>query len=69
MAHRRREALLSLVYVLALKYVLNVVWQLQAVNLQNLNHSMMMMMFIILETDARPKTRSLWQYGRMKGFV
>ena len=69
MAHRRREVLLSLVYVLALKYVLNVVWQLQAVNLQNLNHSMMMMMFIILEADARPRTRSLWRYGRMKGFV
>ena len=68
MAHRR-EVLLSLVYVLALKYVVNVVWQLQAVNLQNLNLSMMMMMFIILEADARPRRRSLWRYGRMEGFV
>ena len=29
----------------------------------------MMMMFIILEADVRLRTRNLWWYGRMKGFV
>ena len=41
----------------------------KVVNLQNLNHSMMMMMFIKLEADARPMMRSLWRYRRMKCFV
>jgi hypothetical protein len=30
---------------------------------------MMIMLFLIIEANARPRSRSLWRYGRVKGFV
>jgi hypothetical protein len=66
MATSRERALVSLVYVLALKYAL---YSFQTITLIIVNQNMMMMWFLILEVNARPRSRSLWRYGRVKGFV
>jgi hypothetical protein len=66
MATSREKTLVSLVYVLALKYAL---FSFQTVTLTIVNQNMMMMWFFILKANARPRSRSLWCYGRVKGFV
>ena len=66
MATRHERVLVSLVYVLALKYIL---LSFHLVALTTINQSMMIMLFLIVESNARPRFRSLWRYGRVKGFV
>ena len=66
MATRRERVLVSLVYVLVLKYIL---LSFQRMALTSINQSLMMMLFLIGEVNARPRSRSLWRYGRVKGFV
>jgi hypothetical protein len=39
------------------------------VALTSINQSMMMILLLIIEANARPKSSSLWPYGRVKGFV
>lgn len=58
--------LVSLVYVLVLKYVL---LSFHEMPLTNINQSINFMLFLIIESNARPRYKSLWRYGRMKGFV
>jgi hypothetical protein len=39
------------------------------VALTSINQSMMMILLLIIEANARPKSSSWWPYGRVKGFV
>ena len=66
MATRRERVLVSLVDVLVLKYIL---LSFKEVLLTSVNQSLMMMLFLISEANTRPRSRSLWRYGRVKGFV
>ena len=66
MATMYKRVLVSLMYLLVLKYIL---LSFYLVTLRNINHSMKIMLFLIVKANARSRSRSLWRYGRVEGFV
>jgi len=66
MATRRGRVLVSLVHVLALKYIL---FSFHLVALTSINYNMIIMLLLIVEANIRLRSRNLWHYGRVKGFV
>ena len=68
MANRRHKIFVSLIYFLALKYVISTIIQLQIAPIHH-HKETMMMIIVIIETNARLRNRSVWRYGRVKGFV
>lgn len=66
MASRRKREVVSLVYILALKYIL---LSFYLVALTSIHQSMMIMLFLIIETNARLRSGNLYCYRMVKGLV
>ena len=66
---RRQNVLVSLVLFFALNFVFNsMLMHMQAIVHAN-DLSILLLVFLSLEDDSRPRIRSVWRYSRHKGFL
>ena len=65
----RQNVLVSLVLCLALKFVFNSILTNMQAAIHSNEVSILLMVFLSLEDDSRPRIRSLGRHNRLKGFL